>query len=72
MKPANPVRAWAVVVRSQRSEWIDWGTIGRTRAGSWAQFRDNFLESARPELEKQRRAGRYRLARVTIALEEQR
>lgn len=69
MKPASPVPAWAVVVRSHRSEWIHWHTVKQTRAEAWEAFCNGYAAWDRPELEKQRRAGRYRLARVTVALE---
>lgn len=63
MKPA-PVILWAVIVRSKRSEWIHHGTLRQTRKDAWQAFCESW--GNRPALEWERKAGRYRLARVVV------
>lgn len=66
MRAPTPLQMWSVVVCAKRSEWINWSTIASTRRGAWKKFLDLWLPDHRAMLEKGRKAGRYRLARVTI------
>lgn len=69
MKPASPVRMWAVVRRTKRTEWIIPTTLAYTRKAAWQAYLDHWLSEHWPKQEKERKAGDVRLARVTLGLE---
>ncbi|WP_428383673.1 hypothetical protein [Nevskia ramosa] len=70
MKPARPLQVWATVVVNKRSEWIVWSSVRRTRSESW-QAAKNYLYDPKyfALADKRRKAGEYRLSRITVALE---
>ena len=68
MKAPTPIKLWAVVVRSQRSEWIHPHTLRRLRKDAKAVYLDQYVDSYRPKAEAQFRSGKVRLARVTVSV----
>lgn len=65
MKLASIV-LWAVIVRSQRSEWIHYPSLRHRRKDVWEAFCDGWLSESRPALEMALKIGKYRLARVVV------
>lgn len=69
LKPAAPISVWAVVVVGKRTEWILWPSVARTRKESWAAARAYLFSPEHvTKAEAERRSGRFRVERVTVAL----
>jgi hypothetical protein len=66
LKKAAPVKMWAIVVKAQRSEWIHWLTLDKTRTGAWAKYFDQWTHKHHPEQE--RKAGKIRAEKVIVSL----
>ncbi len=60
---------WVVIVKSQRSEWINWMTIGRTRAESRRLYRETWLPKYYSRVDANLKSGKARLAKVVISEE---
>ncbi len=58
---------WTVIVKSKRSEWIHWMTIGRTKLAAWTKYLEQWMPEHQQQCQKDRQAGKVRLARVRIA-----
>lgn len=65
-KPATPVPMWAVIVVGQRTEWIHYTSIARTRRAAWESFLALWTFEGQQRRRADLKAGRYRLARVKV------
>ena len=61
-----PLSMWAVIVRSQRTEWIHWQTIARTRREAWDKYKEGWLPEHQQQCESELRSGMVRLSRVIV------
>lgn len=65
-KPPAPVHMWAVIVVGQRTEWIHYTSIERTRRAAWESFLALWTSEGQQRRRADLKAGRYRLARVKV------
>ena len=68
MKRASPTIAWAVIVKSTRSEWINHFTIRYSKADARRAYKSQWREEYREQAEKDFQTGAARLAKITISL----
>lgn len=68
VKPAGKMMMWAVIVRGERSEWINWETIRRTRKDAWRAYCSMWENPEYPA--KAKKTGRVRLASVIVRVNE--
>lgn len=62
----SPMRMWAVIVVNPRCDWIHYSSIARTRRAAWGSFLHLWSPHAHAARLADLKAGRYRLARVTV------
>lgn len=64
-RTASPILMWAVIVRSQKSEWIHYETVHRLRREAYGKYEERHT----PEIAlRDFNSGRIRMARVAISL----
>lgn len=69
MRKPRPVQMWAVVIRSSRSRWIQYHTIGRTRSESIAKYVDLYRRELHCVIWRRgRRTGKVTCERVTVSV----
>lgn len=64
MRKPHPIRMWAVIIKSHRSEWIHWETVAPTRKGARDRYDTIWSNPGRVQI--MLKEGRIRLARVTV------